>query len=134
MGRQTERAEIRRLLEQAVTGHGATVVVGGEPGVGKTRFTEELLREARERGCLALVGHCYETEGQPPFIPFVEMLERASKIVERAAFRQALGDAAPEVAKIAPELRRVFPEHLGTDRTAARPAAPIPVQRLSSVP
>ena len=110
VGRETERAEIRRLLEQAAGGHGATVLVGGEPGVGKTRFTEELLREARERGCLALVGHCYETEGQPPFIPFVELLERASKIVERAAFREALGDAAPEVAKIAPELRRVFPD------------------------
>ena len=110
VGREAERAQIRSLLEQAVEGHGATVLVGGEPGVGKTRFTEELLREARERGCLALVGHCYETEGQPPFIPFVEMLERASKIVERAAFREALGDAAPEVAKIAPELRRVFPD------------------------
>ena len=110
VGRETERGEMRRLLNQAAEGRGATVLVGGEPGVGKTRFTEELLREARERNCLALVGHCYETEGQPPFIPFVEMLERASRIVERAVFRQALGDAAPEVAKIAPELRRVFPD------------------------
>ena len=59
VGREAEHAEIRRLLEQAVDGRGATVLVGGEPGVGKTRFTEELLREARERGCLALVGHCY---------------------------------------------------------------------------
>ena len=112
VGREAERAEIRQLLDQAVEGRGAAVLVGGEPGVGKTRFTEELLREARERGCLALVGHCYETEGQPPFIPFVEILERASKIVERAAFREALGDAAAEVAKIAPELRRVFPDIL----------------------
>ena len=110
VGRETERAEIRRLLEQAVTGHGATVLVGGEPGVGKTRFTEELVREARERGCLTLVGHCYETEGQPPFIPFVEILERSAKIADRATFREALGDAAPEVAKIAPELRRLFPD------------------------
>jgi len=59
VGREAEHAEIRRLLEQAVDGRGATVLVGVEPGVGKTRFTEELLREARERGCLALVGHCY---------------------------------------------------------------------------
>ena len=110
VGRETERAEVRRLLDQAVDGRGATVLVGGEPGVGKTRFTEELVREARERGALTLVGHCYETEGHPPFIPFVEILERTAKIAPRAAFRQALGDAAPEVAKIAPELRRVFPD------------------------
>ena len=110
VGRETECAEIRRLLDQAVAGRGATVLVGGEPGVGKTRFTEELVREARERGCLTLVGHCYETEGQPPFIPFVEILERSAKIADRATFREALGDAAPEVAKIAPELRRLFPD------------------------
>ena len=110
VGREPERAEARRLLDQAAGGRGATVLIGGEPGVGKTRFTEELIREARERGCLTLVGHCYETEGHPPFIPWVEMLERASKIVERSALRQALGEAAPEVAKIAPELRRVFPD------------------------
>ena len=110
VGREVERSEIRRLLDQALDGHGATVLVGGEPGVGKTRFTEELLREARQRGCLALVGHAYETEGQPPFIPFVEILEHSAKIVDRATFRAALGDAAPEVAKIAPELRRVFPD------------------------
>ena len=110
VGRETERAEARRLLEQAAGGQGATLVIGGEPGVGKTRFTEELLREGRERGCLTLVGHCYETEGQPPFIPFVEVLERSVKIIERSALREALGDAAPEIAKIAPELRRVFPD------------------------
>ena len=110
VGRETERAEARRLLEQAVAGRGVTLLLGGEPGVGKTRFTEELIREARERGCLTLVGHCYETEGHPPFMPFVEMLEHSSKIVERSALRQALGEAAPEVAKIAPELRRVFPD------------------------
>ena len=58
VGRETERAEIRRLLDQAVSGRGAVVLIGGEPGVGKTRFTEELLREARERGCWTL--------GRPP--------------------------------------------------------------------
>ena len=86
------------------------MLIGGEPGVGKTRFTEELVREARERGCLTVVGHCYEGEGHPPFIPFVEMLDWTAKSVPRPAFREALGDAAPEVAKIAPELRRVFPD------------------------
>ena len=110
VGRETERAEARRLLDQAAGGQGATLVIGGEPGVGKTRFTEELIREARDRGCLTLVGHCYETEGHPPFIPFVEVLERSVKIIERSALREALGDAAPEISKIAPELRRVFPD------------------------
>ena len=76
------------------------VLVGGEPGVGKTRLAEEVLTEAHKRNMLTLVGHCYEMEGAPPFNPFVEMLEYTSRVVRPEAFRKALGDAAPEVAKI----------------------------------
>ena len=110
VGRESERAEARRLLERAVAGHGGVLLFGGEPGVGKTRLADEVLIEARNRGCLALTGRCYETEGTPPFIPWVEMVERSAAIVPKAAFREALGDAAPEVAKLVPEVRRAFPD------------------------
>ncbi|TDI23266.1 MAG: serine/threonine-protein kinase PknK, partial [Acidobacteria bacterium] len=50
VGRETERAELRRLLEQAKAGRGSLVLIGGEPGVGKTRLTEELIVEARASG------------------------------------------------------------------------------------
>src|SRR3990172_8549764 len=36
VGRETERAELRRCLDQVAGGHGALVMIGGEPGVGKT--------------------------------------------------------------------------------------------------
>jgi class 3 adenylate cyclase/tetratricopeptide (TPR) repeat protein len=110
VGRESERAKLRRLLDQAVRGQGALVMIGGEPGVGKTRLAEELAAEARQRGVLTWTGHCYEMEGAPPYIPFVEMLEATARIVPREAFREALGDAAPEVAKLMPELRRLFPD------------------------
>ncbi len=110
VGREAERSKLRRLLDQSVSGQGALVMIGGEPGVGKTRLTEELLAEARQRGCLALVGHCYEMEGSPPFVPFVETLERTARLVPHAVFREALGDAASEIAKLMPELRRLFPD------------------------
>ena len=110
VGHQAERVQMRRLVEAAVAGQGALVLIGGEPGVGKTRLAEELLDLARQRGCLALVGHCYETEGSPPLMPFVEILGRLSKTVPRAAFRDMLGDAAPEVSNIALELRQLFPD------------------------
>ena len=110
VGRKSERAELRRLLDEAIAGLGSLVLIDGEPGVGKTRLTEELVAEARARGCLTLTGHCYEAAGTPPFIPFVEILERAAKVVQRAAFRETLGDAAGEIARIMPELRRIFPD------------------------
>lgn len=110
VGRENERAELRRLLDQAVRGQGVLVMIGGEPGVGKTRLAEELVLDARGRGVLALTGHCYETEGAPPYIPFVEILEATTRVVPTDALREALGDAAGEVAKLMPELRRLFPD------------------------
>ncbi len=74
VGREAERTELRQLLDGAIAGRGAVLLLGGEPGVGKTRLAEELLAEARHRGCLALTGRCYETEGAPPFIPWVELV------------------------------------------------------------
>jgi len=56
------------------------------------------------------VGHCYEMEGAPPYVPFVETLEHAVRVVPPAVLREALGDAASEVARLMPELRRIFPD------------------------
>ncbi|UCH86209.1 MAG: AAA family ATPase [Dehalococcoidia bacterium] len=110
VGREAEQAELRRCLDQAARGKGALVMIGGEPGVGKTRLAEELAVEARQRGLLTLTGQSYEMEGAPPYIPFVEMLEATARIVPREALREALGESAPEVARLMPELRRLFPD------------------------
>ncbi len=110
VGREAERAELRRLLDQAAKGHGALAMIGGEPGVGKTRLAEELMAEARQHDMTALIGHCYEMEGAPPYIPFVEMVEAGARLFPPETFRDALGESAPEVAKLMPELRRLFPD------------------------
>jgi class 3 adenylate cyclase/tetratricopeptide (TPR) repeat protein len=110
VGREKERAELRRLLDRASGGRGTLVMMAGEPGVGKTRITEELTTEAYRHGLLTLVGHCYEMEGAPPYIPFVENIESAARIVKAETLRNALGDAAPEAAKLLPQLRQRFPE------------------------
>ena len=94
------------MLDQAIAGQGGLVFVGGEPGVGKTRIAEELLKQARRLGCLAQTGHCYEMEGTPPFIPFVEIVERSARIVPKAAFREALGDAGTFVPMQAAKVRQ----------------------------
>lgn len=69
-----------------------------------------MLAEAKQRGFLCLVGHCYEMEGAPPYVPFIEMLEYSARHLPPAAFRGALRDAASAVSKLMPELRRLFPD------------------------
>ena len=108
--RDAERAELLRHLDGALAGRGSLVLIGGEPGVGKTHLTEDFSRAARRRGCLSLIGHCYEMEGAPPYVPFIEMLEYIGRATPLETFRYAIGDAAPEVARIMPELRRMFPD------------------------
>jgi len=108
VGREEERSELRRLMEQAIAGRGSIVLIRGEPGVGKTRLAQELVLEARARGMVDRTGRCYEMEGAPPYSPFIEMLQQAIRLTPAPALRMALGENAGEVAKILPELRRIY--------------------------
>jgi DNA-binding SARP family transcriptional activator len=111
VGREHERAELSRWFDQASQGKGSLVLIGGEPGVGKSRLTEEAGADFAGRGARVRVGRCYEIEGAPPYVPFVEILEQAlAAAPSPAAFRASLGDDAPEVAKLLPVLRRLFPD------------------------
>ena len=48
LGRQRERAVLERLLDTARSGHGAVIVVHGEPGVGKTALLEYAVEAAED--------------------------------------------------------------------------------------
>ncbi len=111
VGREVEQAELRHLLDQAIRGVGGLVMIGGEPGVGKTRLADELAAEAQGREMQVFVGHSYEIEGAAPYVAFIEILESAlDRAPSPQAFRQALGEEAAEVAKLLPKLRRLCPD------------------------
>ena len=110
VGRDTERADLRHHVSNAVAGRGSLVMIGGEPGVGKTRITEEISEEAASHRLLTLVGHCYETEAALPYGPVVEIFEATARVISRGSLWEALGDTGPEIARIMPELRRIFPD------------------------
>ena len=110
IGRDVELKQLTRQLEEALAGRGSLILIGGEPGIGKSHLTSALLDAARLRGAFALTGNCYEMEGSPPYVPFIEMLEHSARSVPPDTFRYALSDDAPEVAKLMPELRRMFPD------------------------
>ncbi len=106
VGRQAEQDKLTALLVDVSQGRGALALIGGEPGVGKTRLSEEVLADARERGMLAFTGHCYE-EGTAPFTPFVEILEQMVREIPADVLRGALRDTAGDVARLVPEIHRV---------------------------
>jgi tetratricopeptide (TPR) repeat protein/predicted Ser/Thr protein kinase len=107
VGRDSESTELFRLVDRMLTGQGGLILIGGEPGVGKTRLARELIAHARKRGCLCLTGHCYEMEGAAPFVPFVEITEQSVRLIPQAV-RAAMGGLAPEIAAMVPSLRRTY--------------------------
>ncbi len=75
VGRQAELGLLGSSLDRAVAGEQATVLVGGEAGVGTSRLVHDLIGQARESGVRALVGGGVELDGCGiPFSPLVEMI------------------------------------------------------------
>jgi hypothetical protein len=109
VGRDAERALLLRSIKQAASGQGTLVVLRGDAGIGKTRLAEDALAAARRLGYQTLLGRCDEQEGAPPLLPYIEMLEEASRVMAVSTFRQAVEPSAPELAKLLPELYRLFP-------------------------
>ena len=111
VGREAERSVLRRHLDRALGSEGGVAMIGGALGVGKTRIAAEFAAEASQRGFLTLVGSCYDRENSLPFNPIVEMLEAAmAQSPSQEAFRAALGNDAGEMARLMPQLRRIFPD------------------------
>lgn len=110
IGRDAEKARLVRRCEEALSGEGRLVLVGGEAGIGKTRLIEEAAEEARLLEMTTLIGHCYDEEGRAPFGPLVEALLQMARTLTAAELREALDDTAPEIARIVPELRSVLPD------------------------
>ena len=108
--RDAERARLRQLVDDTLRGRGRLALVAGEAGVGKSRLVAEIGEEAQARGMRVLTGHCVEMSGTPPYLPYVEIIEQViSSPRSSVALREALGDVAAEIARIAPALRRAFP-------------------------
>ena len=111
VGREPERGAIRSIIDRALGGHGSVVMVGGGPGMGKSRLAMEMAEYASRVGFRCLVGHCYERDEPFPYLPFVEIIESAlAQAASLDDFRLRMGDSTAEFAQMAPSLRRVFPD------------------------
>ncbi|HKP35597.1 MAG TPA: protein kinase [Pyrinomonadaceae bacterium] len=105
VGRGAELAEARQLWQRALEGHGHAVLLSGEPGAGKTRLAREITIQAAVDGAVVMSGGCYEYEATTPYLPFVEAFRRLVREQrDNDVLRGMLGDAAAQIAKLAPEI------------------------------
>ncbi len=75
VGRTGELSKLEHALEAARAGGGATVLIAGEAGIGKTRLASEVARRARDAGFQTLLGRSIDLVGtELPYLPFAEAL------------------------------------------------------------
>jgi DNA-binding SARP family transcriptional activator len=109
VGRERELDALVATLRDALSGRGRLVMLGGEPGIGKSRLAEELCRSAGSAGAEIHWGRCWEAGGAPPYWPWLQVLRACVR--ERGAEQLAdeLGPGAADVAELVPDVRRQLP-------------------------
>ena len=122
VGRERELASLRTGLQHAIAGRGSLYLLVGEPGIGKSRLAEELIRSARDARARVLVGRCWEAGGAPTYWPWVQAMRGYLESTDPQTLRAQLGADASEVAYLLPELRILFPglEAASGEREPAR--------------
>jgi tetratricopeptide (TPR) repeat protein len=109
VGRSRELDAILRSLPEVEQGRGKLVVLSGEPGIGKTSLADATAALAEERGFSVHWGRCWESGGAPAYFPWLGVLSSMALTLDDQALSRALGDGAPVLAELLPELRQRLP-------------------------
>jgi class 3 adenylate cyclase/DNA polymerase III delta prime subunit len=117
VGREREVEELRAGVDAALSGQGRILLLVGEPGIGKTRTSEELATYASLRGAQVLWGRCYEGEGAPTYWPWVQLVRSYVRERDPAALLSEMGGGASVIADVVSEVRERLP--------GLQPAAPL---------
>lgn len=122
VGRGRELEGLLSAWQTALAGGVRTVLIAGEPGVGKTRLAGEWSQRAYELGAIVLYGRCDEDLGAP-YQPFAEALRSLVPCMGPDRLRglrgvEALLSLVPGLADVVPDLVRPAHSDPDTERYA----------------
>lgn len=103
VGRDAETGHLRAAMADAVASRGATVVLWGEPGVGKSRTVAALQAEAEQSGLVVLSGRSVRASTPTPLRPLSEALLAWLRRNELPVSAE-LDPFRPSLARLAPQL------------------------------
>jgi DNA-binding SARP family transcriptional activator len=104
VGRAAELGELRLSLEQALSGAASVVVIGGEPGIGKTELAKVIADEAERRGGVVTWGRCHEGTGAPAYWPWAELTDALVRRLGDAEVDAAAGAGIADLAALGASL------------------------------
>jgi len=124
VGRNDEYGLMVGLIGQLAVGTGYTVLVEGEPGIGKSRLLHEVARYAQSHKLPTLVTNCYEIEHAMPYQPVIDLVTRTLDSIPTATLHSLPPVSLAELASLVPEISDRFPDlpQLSNDFPEARQA------------
>ncbi|MCA1844591.1 MAG: AAA family ATPase, partial [Actinobacteria bacterium] len=106
VGRVEQLGALGQAWKESAAGDRRVVLLGGEPGIGKTRLAAHLAGQVAGHGALVLAGRCDEDLGVP-YQPFVEALRHH---MAHTTGPPRLGRHAGELVRLIPELPDRIPD------------------------
>ncbi|MGK2855847.1 MAG: ABC transporter substrate-binding protein [Thermoanaerobaculia bacterium] len=127
VGREKELVDIQRRLHSALEGECQFVVLGGQPGIGKSRLLEEIESLARARKIRVLHGRFIEQDRTFPYQGFVEVLQEYFRGSEThsSAEHPDFSDLGHELIALFPSLGEVSALRSGSKSTIGADGAKI---------
>ena len=124
VGRSNEYGLLIGLIARLTAGTGHTVLIEGEPGIGKSRLMREVARYAEAQDLPTLATNCYEIERAMPYQPVIDLVTRALDRASPAALRNLAPVSLAELAALVPAVAERFPglPQLSDDFPEARQA------------
>lgn len=107
VGRDAELGVLQEMLERAVGGQGATALIGGDAGIGKSRLCRALKGRAAESGVRLVEGRCSPAESTLPYGPFLDALRFRLGRGENGELAETLDPILDLVAPLFSELSAV---------------------------
>lgn len=109
VGCEDEMAVLLRRWELAKEGEGQVVLVAGEPGIGKSRLTQELGHRIAAQSHTRLGYQCSAYHSQSALFPIITQLERAAGLTARLEPREKLDKLKTLLSQSTEDLQDDFP-------------------------
>ncbi|MBN1874353.1 MAG: AAA family ATPase [Anaerolineae bacterium] len=108
VGREKPLRALLSCWEEARNGHGQLAFITGEPGIGKTRLTQQVALQCQPP--VLLIAHCQKLESAPPYQLITEVLRNYFATVPPEFFDEKTRQLISNFARLIPDIDQMLPD------------------------